>query len=83
VIPHIRLRPTHHDPTNKGVHVKHTRSAVLATTSLLAMSLAACGGGGESGGSSDAGGFTPRGDVTMIVPFGAGGGGRGLLGLPG
>ena len=61
-------------PTNKGVHVKRTRSAVLATTSVLALSLAACGGG-ESGGDSAAGGeFTPRGDVTMIVPFGAGGG---------
>jgi putative tricarboxylic transport membrane protein len=53
--------------------VKHTRSAVLATTSVLALALAACGG--ESGGSSgDGGGFQPRGDVTMIVPFGAGGG---------
>jgi putative tricarboxylic transport membrane protein len=55
--------------------VKRTRSAVLATTSVLALSLAACGGA-ESGGGSAAGGgeFTPRGDVTMIVPFGAGGG---------
>jgi putative tricarboxylic transport membrane protein len=54
--------------------VKHTRSAVLATTSVLALTLAACGG--ESGGSSAGGdgGFEPRGDVTMIVPFGAGGG---------
>jgi putative tricarboxylic transport membrane protein len=55
--------------------VKRNRSAALATTSVLALSLAACGGG-DSGGSSggDAGGFQPRGDVTMIVPFGAGGG---------
>jgi putative tricarboxylic transport membrane protein len=56
--------------------VKHTRSAVLATTSVLALALAACGGG-ESGGSGGGGGggeFTPRGDVTMLVPFGAGGG---------
>jgi putative tricarboxylic transport membrane protein len=56
--------------------VKRTRSAVLATTSVLALSLAACGGGESAGGSSaGGGGFTPRGDVTMIVPFGAGGGG--------
>ncbi len=55
--------------------MKRNRSAALATTSVLALSLAACGGG-DSGGSSggDAGGFQPRGDVTMIVPFGAGGG---------
>jgi putative tricarboxylic transport membrane protein len=57
--------------------VKHTRSAVLATTSLLALSLAACGGESGSssgGGGGGGGGFEPRGDVTMIVPFGAGGG---------
>ena len=55
--------------------MKRTRSAVLATTSVLALSLAACGGGESAGGSSaGGGGFTPRGDVTMIVPFGAGGG---------
>jgi putative tricarboxylic transport membrane protein len=55
--------------------VKRTRSAVLASTSVLALSLAACGGG-ESGGSGGGGGggFEPSGDVTMIVPFGAGGG---------
>ena len=54
--------------------MKRTRSAVLATTSVLALSLAACGGGESGGGSADGGEFTPRGDVTMIVPFGAGGG---------
>ena len=73
--PHIRRNPDL-SSTDKGVHVKHTRSAVLATTSVLALALAACGGG-ESGGSGGGGGggeFTPRGDVTMIVPFGAGGG---------
>jgi putative tricarboxylic transport membrane protein len=52
--------------------LKRTRSAVLATTSVLALSLAACGGGAS--GDSGSGDFTPRGDVTMIVPFGAGGG---------
>lgn len=54
--------------------MKRTRSTVLATTSVLALSLAACGGGdgGDSGGS--AGEFAPRDDVTMLVPFGAGGG---------
>jgi putative tricarboxylic transport membrane protein len=55
--------------------VKRTRSTVLAavSASALAVTLAACGdaaGGSEGGG----GGFEPRGDVTMIVPFGAGGG---------
>ena len=65
---HIRLHPS-----NKGVPLKRTRSTVLATTTVLALSLAACGGGG--GNSDDASGsFKPRGDVTMIVPFGAGGG---------
>jgi putative tricarboxylic transport membrane protein len=69
VNPHIR-----HTPTSKGVPVNRKRSAVLATTSVLALALAACGGeaGGSSGGGG--GGFEPRGDVTMIVPFGAGGG---------
>jgi putative tricarboxylic transport membrane protein len=55
--------------------VKRTRSTVLAavSASALAVTLAACGdaAGGSEGGS---GGFEPRGDVTMIVPFGAGGG---------
>ena len=55
--------------------MKRTRSTVLAaaSASALALTLAACGGasGGSEGGS---GGFEPRGDVTMIVPFGAGGG---------
>jgi putative tricarboxylic transport membrane protein len=57
--------------------LKRTRSTVLATTtaSALALTLAACGG--ASGGSEGDGGgdFKPRGgDVTMVVPFGAGGG---------
>jgi putative tricarboxylic transport membrane protein len=55
--------------------VLRTRSTVLAaaSASALALTLAACGGdaGGSTGGD---GGFEPRGDVTMIVPFGAGGG---------
>jgi len=59
-------------PSTEGVLLKRTRSTVLATTSVLALSLAACGGGGDSGG--DSGSFQPRGDVTMLVPFGAGGG---------
>ena len=66
---HIRLHPS-----TEGVPLKRTRSTVLATTSVLALSLAACGGGGDSGGGGGAGEFTPRGDVTMLVPFGAGGG---------
>src|SRR3712207_5755847 len=62
-----------HHPVTEGVPLKRTRSTVLATSTVLALSLAACGGGGGS--EEDAGGsFTPRGDVTMIVPFGAGGG---------
>lgn len=53
--------------------MKRTTPAVLATASALALSLAACSedGGGSSGGDGD---FRPRGDVTMLVPFGAGGG---------
>jgi putative tricarboxylic transport membrane protein len=58
--------------------VKRTRSTALAVSSAsaLALTLAACGGGsGDSdGGSGGSGGFQPRGDVTMLVPFGAGGG---------
>jgi putative tricarboxylic transport membrane protein len=54
--------------------VKRTRSTVLATTSVLALSLAACGGEGGASSSDGDGGFEPRGDVTMLVPFGAGGG---------
>jgi putative tricarboxylic transport membrane protein len=57
--------------------VKRTRPIVIATASVVAFSLAACGGSGGSGG-NDSGGsggdFQLRGDVTMIVPFGAGGG---------
>ncbi|MGY1836659.1 Bug family tripartite tricarboxylate transporter substrate binding protein [Blastococcus sp. SYSU DS0510] len=53
--------------------MKRTRSVVLASTSVLALSLAACGED-SGGGSADAGAFEPSGDVTMIVPFGAGGG---------
>jgi putative tricarboxylic transport membrane protein len=45
----------------------------LAGASVLALSLAACGGG-TSGDDSADGGFQPRGGVTMVVPFGAGGG---------
>ena len=54
--------------------MKRTRSTVLATTSVLALSLAACGGAGDDGASADKGSFTPKGGVTMLVPFGAGGG---------
>lgn len=67
---HIRLHPS-----TEGVPLKRTRSTVLATAtaSALALTLAACGG--DSGGSgNDSGAFEPRGDVTMLVPFGAGGG---------
>ncbi|MGY1604409.1 tripartite tricarboxylate transporter substrate binding protein [Geodermatophilus sp. SYSU D00815] len=46
--------------------------AVLATASALALALTACSDSG--GGSGGDGGFQPRGDVTMLVPFGAGGG---------
>jgi putative tricarboxylic transport membrane protein len=68
---HIRLHPS-----TEGVPLKRTRSTVLATTtaSALALTLAACGGaaGGDESGGGD---FQPRGgDVTMVVPFGAGGG---------
>jgi putative tricarboxylic transport membrane protein len=71
---HIRLHPS-----TEGVPLKRTRSTVLATTtaSALALTLAACGGGGGgTGGGGDGGGdFRPRGgNVTMLVPFGAGGG---------
>lgn len=47
------------------------RATVVAATAVLSLSLAACGGG--SGGGSG-GAFEPRGDVTMLVPFAAGGG---------
>jgi putative tricarboxylic transport membrane protein len=58
--------------------VKRTRSTVLVavSASALALTLAACGGdaSGSSGGAGDSVAFELRGDVTMIVPFGAGGG---------
>lgn len=53
--------------------MKLIRPAVLATTSLLALSLAACGGE-ESAADAEAGAFEPADNVTMLVPFGAGGG---------
>lgn len=52
--------------------MRNIRICALAATSLLAVALSACAAG-ESGGGTD-GEFTPRGDVSMVVPFGAGGG---------
>jgi putative tricarboxylic transport membrane protein len=52
--------------------VKHPILSALAGSSALAIALTGCGGADAS--SSDGGEFTPSGDVTMVVPFGAGGG---------
>jgi putative tricarboxylic transport membrane protein len=49
--------------------VKHKIRATMATTAALSL-LAACGGASGSGG----GDVDPNGDVTMLVPFAAGGG---------
>lgn len=56
--------------------MKRTRPTVLAaaSASALTLTLAACGGDGGGSGGGDSGGFQPRGEVTMLVPFGAGGG---------
>ena len=59
--------------------MKQTSTSRLVTALVAAFTsallLAACGGGGGGGdGGGGAGTFQPRGDVTMIVPFGAGGG---------
>ena len=49
------------------------RTSIAATAALTFLS--ACGGDGGAGGAEGEGGeFTPRGDVTMLVPFAAGGG---------
>ena len=45
----------------------------LAVAVTAALAIAGCGGGGGSGGSAP-GGWQPRGDVTMVVPFSPGGG---------
>jgi putative tricarboxylic transport membrane protein len=50
--------------------VKRTIRTTVAATAALTL-LAACGG---AGGGDEGGEFTPRGDVTMLVPFAAGGG---------
>ncbi len=48
---------------------------VVAMAAVGALALAGCGGGGDAGGGGgDAAGWQPDGDVTMIVPFSAGGG---------
>jgi putative tricarboxylic transport membrane protein len=51
--------------------VKRTILTTTAATAALTL-LAACGGG--SAGGDEGGEFTPEGDVTMLVPFAAGGG---------
>ncbi len=50
--------------------MKRTIRTTVAATAALTL-LAACGG---AGGGDEGGEFTPRGDVTMLVPFAAGGG---------
>ncbi len=47
------------------------RATTIAAAAVLVLPLAACGGGASS---TDGGEFTPDGDVTMLVPFAAGGG---------
>lgn len=48
------------------------RSTTIAAAAVLVLPLAACGGGASTTGGG--GEFTPRGDVTMVVPFAPGGG---------
>lgn len=50
------------------------RPTAAATISGLALLLATGCGSGADGASKRESSFTPRGDVTMVVPFGAGGG---------
>lgn len=61
---------------------RNTRTTLAATAALALF--AACGGSAGEGGADGGGDFEPRGDVTMLVPFAAGGGsdlaGRALAG---
>lgn len=56
--------------------MKGIRSAAgIATSAVLVAALAACGGNaGSAGASGDGEEWSPSGDVTMLVPFAAGGG---------
>ena len=47
------------------------RATTIAAAAVLVLPLAACGGGASNTGGGE---FTPDGDVTMLVPFAAGGG---------
>ncbi len=49
------------------------RTAILPVATLAAVALAGCSGGSSSSAASDAA-WTPERDVTMVVPFAAGGG---------
>src|SRR5680860_494156 len=49
-----------------------TRATTIAAAAVLVLLLAACGGGVSSAGTD--GEFQPDGNVTMLVPFAAGGG---------
>ncbi len=55
--------------------MKTTKTSVLAVVSTAGLlALAACGSGGEAEASNESAAFKPKGNVTMVVPFGAGGG---------
>lgn len=51
--------------------MKNRISTTVTSTAVLALLLAGCG---TDGGSTSAAAHKPRGDVTVVVPFGAGGG---------
>ena len=63
--------------------MKRRISSILAATTALAL-LSACSGADAGDGGGSDGDFTPRGDISMLVPFAAGGGsdlaGRALAG---
>jgi putative tricarboxylic transport membrane protein len=52
-----------------------TKMSILAATTVAGvLALSACGSAGGAAASGDSGSFKPKGNVTMVVPFGAGGG---------
>jgi len=52
--------------------MKHRTLSTVTAAAAVALLATACGAAGSA--NTSAGGYTPRGDVTMVVPFGAGGG---------
>src|SRR5690606_32012941 len=72
--PRPGTRPVRHAREGGPDMIRAGTRAALAAAVVGALALAGCGGGGGADGADDAGGWRPDGDVTMVVPFAAGGG---------